>query len=207
MKKYFTFAALAAATLFFAACSSKEEETTNENVQQEETVGLKIAYVELDTLMSQYQLYKDYSEVLTRKGNNIQKTLAQKQRALENHAASVQKKYESNEFTTRDELERAQASIQKEQNDLAELADRLQNEFAMEQARINEEARDSIQSFLKRYNKTKKYDYVMIKAGDNLLIANPKYNITNDIVKGLNKRYKVKPEVAEQVKAAREAED
>jgi len=205
MKKYLTFAAFAAATLFLASCGSKdEEEIPAENPQQEETVGLKIAYVELDTLMSQYQLYKDYSEVLTRKGSNIQKTLAQKQRALESHAASVQKKYESNEFTTRDELERAQASIQKEQNDLAELADRLQSEFAMEQERINEEARDSIQSFLKKYNKTKKYDYVMIKAGDNLLIANPKYNITNDIVKGLNKRYKIKPEVAEQVKAAKE---
>ncbi len=97
-------------------------------------------------------------------------------------------------------MERAQASLQKEQNDLAELADRLQTEFAMEQARINEEARDSIQSFLTKYNKTKKYDYVMVKAGDNLLVANPKYNITNDIVKGLNKRYKIKPEVAEQIK-------
>ncbi len=208
MKKYLTYAALVGATVFFAACGSKnEEETTVETAQPAETTGLKIAYVELDTLMSQYQLYKDYSEVLTRKGNNIQKTLAQKQRALESHAASVQKKYESNEFTTRDELERAQASIEKEQRDLAELADRLQNEFAMEQARINEEARDSIQSFLKKYNKTKKYDYVMVKAGDNLLIANPKYNITNDIVKGLNKRYKVKPDVAEQIKASKEAED
>lgn len=208
MKKYLTYAALVGATVFFAACGSKnEEETTVETAQPVETMGLKIAYVELDTLMSQYQLYKDYSEVLTRKGNNIQKTLAQKQRALESHAASVQKKYESNEFTTRDELERAQASIEKEQRDLAELADRLQNEFAMEQARINEEARDSIQSFLKKYNKTKKYDYVMVKAGDNLLIANPKYNITNDIVKGLNKRYKVKPDVAEQIKASKEAED
>lgn len=203
MKNYLNYAALAAATLLFAACGSKgEEETTKETPQQEEAVGLKIAYVELDTLMSQYQLYKDYSEVLTRKGNNIQKTLAQKQRALESHAAAVQKKYESNEFTTRDEVERAQASIEKEQRDLAELADRLQSEFAMEQARINDEARDSIQSFLKRYNKSKKYDYVMIKAGDNLLVANPKYNITNDIVKGLNKRYKVKPEVAEQIKQA-----
>ena len=208
MKKYLTFVAFAAATMFFAACGTKnEEETTKETAQEEETTELKIAYVELDTLMSQYQLYKDYSEVLTRKGNNIQKTLAQKQRALENHAAAVQKKYESNEFTTRDEVERAQASIQKEQNDLAELADRLQNEFAMEQARINEEARDSIQSFLKRYNKSKKYDYVMVKAGDNLLIANPKYNITNDIVKGLNKRYKVKPEVAEQIKETKEKKD
>lgn len=208
MKKYLTYCGFAAATLLFGACGAKgEEEQAGDSAATEQTVELKIAYVELDTLMSQYQLYKDYSEVLTRKGNNIQKTLAQKQRALESHAAAVQKKYESNEFTTRDELERAQNSIQKEQNDLAELADRLQNEFAMEQARINDEARDSIQSFLKRYNKTKKYDYVMIKAGDNLLVANPKYNITNDIVKGLNKRYRIKPEVAEQIKAIKDGED
>ena len=107
MKHYLACAAFAAATLVLGACGAQEKETTTETTQTEETVGLKIAYVELDTLMSQYQLYKDYSEVLTRKGNNIQKTLAQKQRALENHAASIQKKYESNEFTTRDELERA----------------------------------------------------------------------------------------------------
>ena len=91
MKHYLACAAFAAATLVLGACGAQEKETTTETTQTEETVGLKIAYVELDTLMSQYQLYKDYSEVLTRKGNNIQKTLAQKQRALENHAASIQK--------------------------------------------------------------------------------------------------------------------
>ena len=99
-------------------------------------------------------------------------------------------------------MERAQNNIAREQQDLQELADRLNNEFNMEQARINEEARDSIQAFLKIYNKTKKYDYVMIKAGDNLLIANPKYDITNDVVKGLNKRYKIKDDVKELIKDA-----
>ena len=76
--------------------------------------------------------------------------------------------------------------------ELQQLAAKLNNEFNEEQARINQEARDSIQAFLKIYNQTKKYDYVMIKAGDNLLIANPKYNITKDIVTGLNKRYNAK---------------
>jgi outer membrane protein len=200
---------LALGVVALTACNSNKEGDAPENTASSkvESTGLKIAYVEVDSLMSQYQFCKDHNLLLNQKGENAQKTLAEKQRALQNHANALQKKYESNEFTTRDELERAQASIEKEQRDLAELADRLQNEFAMEQARINEEARDSIQSFLKKYNKTKKYDYVMVKAGDNLLIANPKYNITNDIVKGLNKRYKVKPDVAKQIKASKEAED
>ena len=97
-------------------------------------------------------------------------------------------------------MERAQNNLAKEQQDLQELAERLNNEFNIEQARINEEARDSIQAFLKIYNETKKYDYVMIKAGDNLLIANPKYDITGDIIEGLNKRYKISPEVSELIK-------
>lgn len=199
MKKYLFGAAAMALALAFTSCNKSVDNADEDDatVAEAEVTGLKIAYVELDTLMSQYKLYKDYSEVLNRKGNNIQNTLAQKQRTLEAHAAAMQKKYENNGFTTRDELERAQAAVANEQQDLEALATRLNAEFNNEQARINMEARDSIQAFLKVYNKTKKYDYVMVKAGDNLLIANPRLDITNDVVKGLNKRYKVKPEVAE----------
>lgn len=196
MKHVILFAVVAALSLTACQKSAEEAEETAENTGAE-TTGLKIAYVEMDSLITQYQLYKDYEEELTRKGTNIQSTLAQKQRTLEQHAAAMQKKYESNGFTTRDELERAQNSIQAEQQQLQELADRLQTDFAQEQARVNQEARDSIQAFLRSYNKTKKYDYVLVKAGDNMLIANPKMDITKEVIKGLNKRYKKSRKTAE----------
>ncbi|MBQ3129499.1 MAG: OmpH family outer membrane protein [Bacteroidaceae bacterium] len=192
MKKYL-FLVMSIA-LGLASCNNNKETGNTETAETAETeaTGLRIAYVELDSLMSQYQLYKDYEEVLTRKGTDIQNTLAQKQRKLESSATAMQRKYENNGFQTRDELERAQQSLQQQEMELQQLAAKLNNEFNEEQARINQEARDSIQAFLKIYNQTKKYDYVMIKAGDNLLIANPKYNITKDIVTGLNKRYNAK---------------
>lgn len=192
MKKYLFLVMSIALSL--VSCSNNKEAENAETAQTAETeaTNLRIAYVELDSLMSQYQLYKDYEEVLTRKGTDIQNTLAQKQRKLESSATAMQRKYENNGFQTRDELERAQQSLQQQEMELQQLAAKLNNEFNEEQARINQEARDSIQAFLKIYNQTKKYDYVMIKAGDNLLIANPKYNITKDIVTGLNKRYNAK---------------
>lgn len=192
MKKYLFLAMIAAFGL--ASCTNNQEKKAalTEETAESTTTGLRIAYVELDSLMSQYQLYKDYEQVLTQKGTEIQNTLAQMQRKLENNMAAMQRKYDNGGFQTRDELERAQQNIQKQEYELQEKAAQLNNEFNEEQARINQEARDSIQNFLKIYNKTKKYDYVMIKAGDNLLIANPKYNITNDIVTGLNKRYNAK---------------
>lgn len=192
--------ALCIGLMGMTACNNKtEKDDVAAGTPQEET-GLKIAYVEIDTLMSQYQLCKDYTELANVEGENIQRTLTGKQRTLEQHAAAMQKKFESNGFVSQDELARAQQSLQAEQQSLQELSERLYASFQEEQNKYNEEMRDSIQSFLKQYNKTKKYDFIMAKAGDNMLLANAKYDITNEVVKGLNKRYKIKPEVAEKIK-------
>ncbi len=191
----------AAALLLTVSCnnSAPEAETTEVQTETGSPAGLKFAYVEIDSLMSQYQFCKDHSLFLNMKGENARATLAKKERALQNQAAELQKKYESNGFTTRDELERAQMSLAQKQQELQELSERLTNELAMEQVKYNEEMRDSIQAFLKEYNKNKKFDFIISKAGDNILLAHKKYDITSDVVKGLNKRYKIKPEVAEKI--------
>ena len=191
MKKTFFFALSALVAL--TACNKQGNETEAEAAapaDTEETTGLKVAYIEIDSLMSQYQFCVDYNLLLNQKSDNAANTLQQKQRTLQQHAAALQKKYESNGFTTRDELENAQNQLAREQQDLAELEQRLTNELAMENAKLNAELRDSIQAFLKIYNKTKKYDYIMSKLGDNLLWANKKFDITKEVIAGLNKRYK-----------------
>lgn len=196
------------ASLALTACNQKEAEADDTQAAAEEVVqGLKIAYVEVDSLMTQYQFCKDYNLLLNQKGENAQKTLAEKQRALQNHAAALQKKYESNGFTTRDELERAQNQLAKEQQDLAELEQRLMSELANEQAQLTMEMRDSIQAFLKTYNKSKKFDYIFSRQGDNILLANRKFDITKEVVAGLNKRYKAKPEVKGVAKEKTDKED
>lgn len=206
MKKMLILALGAAMAL--TACNNQEEQQTAKATDAEEAnTGLRIAYVEVDTLMNQYQFCRDYNLVLNKKAENIQNTLAEKQRALQQHYAAMQKKYESNGFTTRDELERAQNSLQKEQQNLAELEQRLGNELAAENAKLTEEMRDSIQMFLKTYNKSKKYDFILTKQGDNILLANAKYDITNQVVAGLNKRYKAKPDVKKATEKKTEKKD
>ena len=199
MKKIYTFA-ICLAMVGLTSCGSKQEKDETTVPEPKEESGLRIAYVEIDTLMSQYQFCKDYAELANIEGDNIQRTLAGKQRTLEQHAAAMQKKYESNGFTSQEELARAQQSLQAEQQALQELSERLYASFQEEQNKFNEEMRDSVQQFLKVYNKSKKYDFILSKAGDNMLLANPKCDITNDVLRGLNKRYKIKPEVAEKIK-------
>jgi outer membrane protein len=83
-----------------------------------------------------------------------------------------------------------QNAIQRQQNDLQALQARLETELANETAKFNEALRDSLNNFLQAYNKDKKYDIILSKAGDNILFADKKYDITQDVINGLNKRYK-----------------
>ena len=86
-----------------------------------------------------------------------------------------------------------QAGIERRQRDLQELQARLENELANETQKFNQALRDSLNSFLASYNKDKKYDMILSKAGDNILFADRKFDITKDIINGLNKRYKPAP--------------
>ena len=167
--------------------------------------GIKIAYVEVDSLMTQYNFAKDYSVTLQKKSNNARNTLNQKGNALQAAMANFQQKLNNNGFQSREQAASQQAAIQRQQNDLQELQARLENELASETAKFNEALRDSLQNFLKAYNQDKKFDLILSKAGDNILMGNKKLDITQDVINGLNKRYKptAKPaaEKAEEKKA------
>ena len=97
---------------------------------------------------------------------------------------------QNNGFVSRERAEQEQARLIKQQQELQELQAKLAEELAAENQKNSLQMRDSINSFLKVYNQAKGYDLIISNTGfDNLLYANPAYNITNEIVEGLNARY------------------
>ncbi|MGI6233176.1 MAG: OmpH family outer membrane protein [Prevotella sp.] len=151
----------------------------------------KLAYVEVDSIMTQYTFCKEYSKILEQKGNNIQKTLAGKQQALQTAANNFQQKVQANAYT-REQAEAIQAGLQKQSNDLQVLNQRLSSEFQAETDKFNKALHDSLQHYLAVYNKDKKYGMIFAKQGDNVLYADKAYDITAEVVAGLNKVYKSK---------------
>ena len=166
--------------------------------------GLKIAYVEVDSLMTQYNFAKDYSVTLQKQSNNARNTLNQKGNALQAAVANFQQKVNNNGFTSREQAASQQAAIERQQRDLQELQARLEGELANQTAKFNEALRDSLQNFLKDYNNDKKYDMILAKSGDNSLMANKRFDITQDVINGLNKRYKPSAKPAADEKKADE---
>ena len=187
MKKYI-FSALAIAAMM-VSCNNQSPKMDDQPAAAS-SEGLKIAYVEVDSLMTQYTFAKDYSVTLQKKSNNARNTLNQKGNALQAAAANFQQKLNNNGFQSREQAASQQAAIERQQRDLQELQARLENELASETAKFNEALRDSLQNFLKVYNKYKKFDLILAKSGDNILIGNKKLDVTQDVINGLNKRYK-----------------
>ena len=181
------------ATMGMTSCDKSNPQMDQKaNASAKAAAGdMKIAYVEVDSIMSQYKFCKEYSLILQKKGQNIQNTLAQKQQALQAAAANFQLKVQQNAYT-REQAEGVNASLQKQNNDLQILNQRLSAEFQNETDQFNKALRDSIQHYLASYNKDKKYGIIFSKQGDNLLYADKAYDITNEIIAGLNKAYKGK---------------
>lgn len=202
MKKYMMMAA--AAVLALASCNNatpKMDEQPAAAADNSQTGGLKIAYVEVDSLMTQYEFCKEFTLILQKKSNNARNTLTQKGQQLQSAAANFQQKLNNNGFTSREQAESQQAAIQRQQQSLQELQARLENELAQETQKYNDALRDSLMHFLSDYNKDKKYDLILTKQGDNILYAAPRFDVTNDIINGLNKRYKKTSAEKEEKKA------
>lgn len=181
---------MAIALLAMASCN-KEAQKVDEKTQAHATQSgsVKIAYVEVDSIMSQYKFCKEYSLILQKKSQNIENTLDAKQNSLQAAAAKFQQDVQNNKYTQQ-QAEAVQANLQKQGADLQALQQRLGAEFQNETNTFNKALRDSIQHYLAAYNKDKKYGLILSKAGDNILYADKAYDITNEVIAGLNKAYK-----------------
>ncbi len=184
---------LLAIGLMFAQCGNKESKEADKATATSEAQGssnMKIAYVEIDSLLTKYNFWNDLNEMMIQKEENIRTTLNERAKSLDADAKEFQRKLENNGFATRERAEQEQMRLYKKQQELQALQQKLGDELAAENQKNSLQLRDSINSFLKIYNKDKGYDLIISNSGfDNLLYANPAYNITKEIIEGLNARY------------------
>ncbi len=150
---------------------------------------LKIAYVEIDSLLNNYNLYKDLNEAMIRKQENVEVTLKEKAKSLDSEVRDFERKYQNNVFTP-ERAQQEQNRLVKKRQDLEALQQRLIGELQQESDKNSIQLQDSIKAYLEDFNKDKKYSLIINNAGfSNLLYADPVFNITQEVIDGLNKRY------------------
>lgn len=90
---------------------------------------LKIAYVEIDSLLTKYRFWNDLNEMMIQKEENIRTTLNEKAKELEQEMREFQRKLENNGFASRERAEQENLRIAQKQRDLQQLQEKLANEL------------------------------------------------------------------------------
>ena len=174
----------------FTQCKNADNAAeTAQTTATEANAGLKVVYVDLDSLMANYNLAKDINTDMMRKEEDIKLKLTEKLKNLQANQADFERKYKNNVYSTPERAQQEYNRIVKMEQEIAQFEQSMAAEFEKEGTAKNKALRDSINAFIKEYNADKGYDYILTKAGDNFLYANEALDITKEVVEGLNSRY------------------
>lgn len=183
-------AVIALFVLFFTQKPKQSEAVASENMPVAEG-NLPVAYLNLDSILTQYQFAIDASDRLMTKQEDARVKLNTKARTLQSEAADFQRKVENGAFMSRERAEAKQQELYKKQQDLQELEAKLTNDIMLENQKLNMQLADTINNFLREFNADGRYQMIFANAGkDNILQAADGYDITAEVVDALNARYK-----------------
>ena len=181
--------------LFVLVLTQKNGQKCKEEVANVDSCysKLPIAYVNLDSLLLGYQFAKEANEMLIKEQEDSRVTINVKARQLQNEMGEFQRKLENNAFLSRQRAEDEQTRLMKKQQELQDLDAQLTQKLMQKQQKMSEELRDTINLVLKIYNTDKKYQLILSNSmNDNILYADKPYDITNEVIDLLNKRFATK---------------
>ncbi len=156
-----------------------------------EVSTLPIAYINVDSLLLQYNFAINANDALMRKQEDARLKINTQAKRLQDEMNDFQRKLENNAFLSRARAEQEQTRLLQKQEELQRLDAQLTEELMIEQQNMSLQLRDTINNILKEYNADQRYQLIISNtSGDNLLYANEAYNITREVVDLLNARCK-----------------
>ena len=175
---------------FTSKPQSNQEQVKYEFAAGDSSISLPIAYINVDSLLMNYNFATDLNEALMRKEESSRASLTQKERQVQTAYQDFQRKIENNAFLTQQRAAEEQQRIEKMGEEYQRMAQQLGNELGLEQQKLNIQLSDSVREALKDFNRNKNFEVIISNtASDNILLAHPKYDITDEVIVYLNKRY------------------
>jgi len=167
---------------------TQQEQTTTKTINNTAT-PYKTAFINVDTLLSNYKLYNKLQADLLAKQKSMEATINQKSTQLQKDANLFQQKMQTNSFLSQESAQRQEQDLYKRQQDLMDLKDKLSNDLVAESQKMQKQLLDTVTLFLKEYNKQLGNTFIFNAAS--FLYSDSSYDITDTVVSMLNKRYEI----------------
>ena len=181
----------AAPAIFAASCNNQPATKENPNAAAPVVAegGLKIAYVDTDTLLAHYQYAKDLeAELLAYK--NQQEAAGRTQ--MEKFQKDYQDYLKNGSTMTLSQQQAKEAELKQRAERMATLEQELTAKIMERQMTENTKLLNAIFAFVREYNaQNQQFDVILRKTFENtpVLYVNPAMDITQEILEGLNAEY------------------
>lgn len=146
-----------------------------------------IAYFEMDSIESQYLYIKEVQNQLKAK----EKAMVGEMDGLRNsYLGRYQQLQQKASTMSQQEGEQAQAEINQMERNIQQKQEKLAQELQEQQFKMMQAINKKIEDYLTEYNASRGYAYIISRsAGDFIYYKDTTYNITAELVKGLNDLY------------------
>lgn len=174
------------------SCNNKEQAKTgaaSPAAGATVTKAQEIVFVNSDSLLTNYNYFKDLKVTLEGKSKKAQSDLTSKGNAFQREVAEYQQKAKD---MSADERAATEQRLARKQQELAAFNQNASSALANESAAENEKLYDKVAEYLKGYAKQKGYKMVLTysKSNPSLLFADESLDVTREVVGGLNEAYK-----------------
>ncbi len=178
----------AVAILFYLHFTSiKNANNAVVNSGQANKSGFKIAYFEMDSVENQYDYLKDVRNTL----RALEQQKSGELTALRNSSKAKLLEYQKKGNTmTQEEMAKANDELMRLDNELKSKEQIISQELQDESIKKIQEVKKRIENYLLDYNKDKNFAYILSSSNDIIYLKDSSYNITLQMIKGLNEEYK-----------------
>jgi outer membrane protein len=148
----------------------------------------RIAYFDIDSLQEKYQYFKDVSGQMKQKEANLSSQMDALQNTYQKRLKELQEKGPT---MTQSEGEAAQREVAQMQQKFQQRQMSMEQDLKKHQVDLMTDVRNKIENYLKEYNKEKGYAFILsYEPGFMLYYKDSVYDITDDVIAGLNEQYK-----------------
>ncbi len=149
-----------------------------------------IVYVQIDSLINQYDMFNDLRSEFENKAQTIQSDLNKRGRTLENDVKDFQTKVQKG-LITRSQAEAQQQQLAMRDQELQGYIRQKQEEMSEEEQVLYRRVFDALQSYINRMNEEKQYSLILStnNSSNTVLQGNKALDITSSVVAAMNDEY------------------
>jgi outer membrane protein len=178
-----------------------DEFSDNDESEGQEVIGTlapsgKLAYVNSDSLLANYNYYEEVAQALQEKRSAMEGQFTKRAQALQGQVDDYQRTYLN---MTVPQARAVEEDLMNKRQELAMFQESMNQELMREEAEITNQLFDNLSTYLKKYGDENGLEIVFtFTPGSGLLYANEALDITDQVIGALNEEYSNKEAAEEQ---------